>query len=85
VLFEKLCEMAHERNEATHAASTLEVDDVIDPADTRARLELCLKSVPVGRRRKRGAVLDAWRGMVSESGVLDNNSYAALREMMETW
>ena len=57
-LFDKLYAMAHARSHATNAASQLEVDDVIDPMDTRARLDLCLKGVAVGTAKKQ--VLDSW-------------------------
>ena len=57
-LFDKLCAIAHARQTATNAASQLEVDDVIDPMDTRARLDLCLKGVAVGTPKKQ--VLDSW-------------------------
>ncbi|PQM45454.1 Methylmalonyl-CoA carboxyltransferase 12S subunit [Mycobacterium talmoniae] len=35
-LFEKLVEAAYQRGKALHAATTFELDDVIDPADSRA-------------------------------------------------
>ena len=64
-MFENMCIAAYERNMVTNAASQLEVDDVIDPAQTRERLLLNLKGVPVenwreGRIRRGQEVLDSW-------------------------
>ena len=57
-LFDKLCAMAYAKSEATNAASQLEVDDVIDPMETRVRLDLFLKGVSVGKSNNQ--VLDSW-------------------------
>lgn len=35
-LFDKLVDAAYQRGKALHSATTFELDDVIDPADTRA-------------------------------------------------
>ncbi|GMI18946.1 hypothetical protein TeGR_g9727 [Tetraparma gracilis] len=58
-LFDKLCTVAHKRSAATNAASLLEVDDVIDPKDTRKRLVLCLEGVPISDGGGKGG-LDSW-------------------------
>jgi acetyl-CoA carboxylase carboxyltransferase component len=62
-LFEKLVAAVHARNGAVNAASNLEIDDVIDPAETRGRLALGLRGY-IGRKERRRTghknVLDSW-------------------------
>jgi len=43
-LFQTLCSAVYKQNSATNAASKLEIDDVIDPAESRSRLALHLKA-----------------------------------------
>ena len=61
-LFEKLVQQSYERGKATEAATQLEIDAVIDPADTRAVILRALASTPpveppAGRRRN---FVDTW-------------------------
>jgi acetyl-CoA carboxylase carboxyltransferase component len=60
--FDALVEEAYRRSKALNAAEIFELDDVIDPAATRARLVNVLGSVPepVARRGKKRPVVDAW-------------------------
>ena len=60
-MFKQLVAMAYERGKAVNMATHLEIDDVIDPLETRARLVRGLKSVPpVSPGRERRRVVDAW-------------------------
>jgi acetyl-CoA carboxylase carboxyltransferase component len=63
-LFQRLVAVAIERGQALNMASHLEVDEVIDPANTRAWLLRVLaasvlrtETVPLARRR---CFVDAW-------------------------
>jgi acetyl-CoA carboxylase carboxyltransferase component len=60
-LFDELVEQAYERGKALSAASIFEIDDVIDPADTRRWITATLSSAPVpeppGKRRPH---IDTW-------------------------
>lgn len=58
-LFEKLVGAMYEKGKALHAASQLEFDAVIDPADTRARILRGLNSYGPVQRGNRGFV-DTW-------------------------
>ena len=58
-LFEKLVGAMYEKGKALHAASQLEFDAVIDPADTRARILRGLNSYGPVKRGNRGFV-DTW-------------------------
>ncbi len=60
--FEEMVAKAYENGKAINVASFLELDDVIDPAETRAYLIRALKSAsPVGRASsKRRPFIDAW-------------------------
>jgi acetyl-CoA carboxylase carboxyltransferase component len=51
---------AYERGKAISMASYLELDGVIDPADTRAWITRGLQSVPVAPRRERRCTIDTW-------------------------
>jgi acetyl-CoA carboxylase carboxyltransferase component len=54
--------MAHERGKAINMASLLELDAVIDPADTRAWLARGLRSLPAATpgARPRRRFIDTW-------------------------
>jgi len=61
-LFERLVAHAYERGKALSMAANLEIDDVIDPAESRARVAALLSSLPprapsVGKRRP---FVDTW-------------------------
>jgi acetyl-CoA carboxylase carboxyltransferase component len=51
-LYEKLVALAYERGKAINLASYLEIDAVIDPAETRKWITVGLKAVPVERSDK---------------------------------
>jgi acetyl-CoA carboxylase carboxyltransferase component len=59
-LFDKLVAQAIERGRATNMASHLEIDDVIDPADTRRWLARGLSSVAARPLRERRGFIDTW-------------------------
>jgi acetyl-CoA carboxylase carboxyltransferase component len=59
--FEKMVERAYHHGKALHVAEYFEIDDVIDPADTRARVIHALESA--GSRERRGGsrpFVDTW-------------------------
>jgi len=60
-LYNKLVDQMYERGKAVNMASYLEIDAVIDPAETRTWLMRSLKSVPL-RDNQRGqhAYIDCW-------------------------
>jgi acetyl-CoA carboxylase carboxyltransferase component len=51
---------AHQRGKAINMASLLELDAVIDPAETRAWILRGLKSVPRPSREGRRRFIDTW-------------------------
>ena len=60
-VFEKMVERAYEHGKALHVAEYFEIDDVIDPADTRARLVHALAAS--GPQRRGGGhrpFVDTW-------------------------
>ena len=57
-LFDKLCAAVHARGAATTAASQLEVDDVVDPAETRDRIVAALAGYEPPPPKDGG--FDAW-------------------------
>ncbi|MEG3001516.1 MAG: carboxyl transferase domain-containing protein [Comamonas sp.] len=57
-LFQKLLDKAYAHGEAMHMAATLEIDAVIDPADTRAWLVRGLAGSQV--RESAGGFIDTW-------------------------
>lgn len=60
-LYEKLVALAYERGKAMNMASYLEIDAVIDPAETRKWITAGLKAVPVERSDKTGHdFVDTW-------------------------
>jgi acetyl/propionyl-CoA carboxylase alpha subunit/acetyl-CoA carboxylase carboxyltransferase component len=60
--FEEMVAAAYERGKALSAATLFEIDDVIDPADTRAWIMAGLRSVPpaAARSGKKRAFVDTW-------------------------
>jgi acetyl-CoA carboxylase carboxyltransferase component len=58
-LFAKLVAKSYANGEAMHLASTLEIDAVIDPAETRTWLAHGLASAKVGEAQGRGFI-DTW-------------------------
>lgn len=56
----RLVAFAMEHTAAVNAATVFEVDDVIDPADTRRLLSAVLASAPPGPRAGRKRVVDTW-------------------------
>jgi acetyl-CoA carboxylase carboxyltransferase component len=61
ILYDKLVAQLVERGKAIHMASYLEIDAVIDPADTRKWIMQGLKSIPAGGARGTGhAFVDPW-------------------------
>ena len=61
-LFEKLVAEMYERGKGINAASVLEFDTVIDPADTRDWIVAALEAAPPPptRETKKRAFLDSW-------------------------
>lgn len=59
-MFQQLVAMAYERGKATNMATHLEIDDVIDPLETRTRLAQGLAAVPLDPITDRRRVVDAW-------------------------
>ena len=61
-LFEKLVEKMYEEGRATETAANLEIDAVIDPADTRKVISIALTSAPKTKfsHRKRRNFVDVW-------------------------
>jgi acetyl-CoA carboxylase carboxyltransferase component len=60
-LEEQLIAGAYERGKALNVASVFEIDDVIDPADTRAVILAALRGHPTGAPGgKRRPFIDAW-------------------------
>jgi acetyl-CoA carboxylase carboxyltransferase component len=60
-LYNKLVALAYERGKAINMASYLEIDSVIDPADTRKWIMQGLRSVPAEHRPKiRHSFVDPW-------------------------
>ncbi len=59
-LFQRLLAAAVDRGEALNMASHLEIDDVIDPADTRAWLARVLTSACAAPLRPRRGFIDTW-------------------------
>jgi acetyl-CoA carboxylase carboxyltransferase component len=60
-LYEKLVALAYERGKALNMASYLEIDAVIDPADTRSWISEGLKAAPAGYTERIGHdFVDTW-------------------------
>jgi acetyl-CoA carboxylase carboxyltransferase component len=58
-LFERMVASAYEYGKALHAATVFELDDVIDPADTRRWITTALAAAPPPRERPRPWI-DTW-------------------------
>ncbi len=58
--FERLVAEAYERGKALSAASLFEIDDVIDPADTRERIVSALRALPAQEARSPARWIDTW-------------------------
>ncbi len=60
--FDRMVAESYERGKAISAASVLEIDTVIDPADTRGWIVAALEAAPAPRPRtgKKRAYVDAW-------------------------
>jgi acetyl-CoA carboxylase carboxyltransferase component len=60
--FRRRVDALYARGKATNVASVLEIDDVIDPSDTRRWILRGLKTAkpPLPRRGKKRAYVDAW-------------------------
>lgn len=60
-LFKKMVEQSYARGKAINMAAYLEIDDVIDPSDTRRWIIRGLRSLPVQERAgKRRTFVDTW-------------------------
>ncbi len=61
-LFQRMVEQAYERGKALNTAMHFEIDDVIDPADTRGRIMAALRSAPapLPREGKKRPCIDTW-------------------------
>ena len=58
--FRAMVDLAYERGQAINTASYLEIDAVIDPADTRAWIVRGLRSVPARDASPRRRFIDTW-------------------------
>ena len=60
--FEEMVAQAYERGKALSAATLFEIDDVIDPADTRSWVMAALRSLPPAKPRteKKRPFVDTW-------------------------
>ncbi|HTO40588.1 MAG TPA: hypothetical protein VL026_06395, partial [Rhizomicrobium sp.] len=59
-LFQKMVAQSYARGNAINMAAYLEIDDVIDPADTRRWIMRGLKSLPPETRVGRRRMVDTW-------------------------
>jgi acetyl-CoA carboxylase carboxyltransferase component len=61
-LYEKMVKAAYERGKAVNTASHFELDDVIDPMESRRWIMSCLRSVPTPSRSegKKRPCIDTW-------------------------
>jgi len=60
--FEEMVENAYERGKAINTATCFEIDDVIDPADSRHIIARTLRSIPppAPRTHKKRPCIDTW-------------------------
>ena len=59
-MFNEMVAQSYARGKAINMAAHLEIDDVIDPAETRRWIMRGLKSLPHERREKRRTFVDTW-------------------------
>jgi len=61
-LFQQMVATAYERSKAIHPASHFEIDDVIDPADSRRWIMAGMRSAPppLPRAQKKRPNIDTW-------------------------
>ena len=61
-LYQRMVAQAYERGKALNMAMAFEIDDVIDPAETRARIIAALDAAPAPARRdgKKRPCVDTW-------------------------
>ena len=59
-MFKEMVAQSYARGKAINMAAHLEIDDVIDPAETRRWIIRGLKSLPPERKRKRREFVDTW-------------------------
>ncbi len=59
-MFKEMVAQSYARGKAINMAAHLEIDDVVDPADTRRWIMRGLKSIPAGKREKRRVFVDTW-------------------------
>ena len=61
-LFEEMVERMYQHGKAVNTASTFEIDDVIDPVESRRWIVRALKSAPpvVSRQGKKRPNIDTW-------------------------
>ena len=59
-MFKEMVAQSYARGKAINMAAHLEIDDVIDPADTRRWIMRALKSLPAKRPPKRREFVDTW-------------------------
>jgi len=61
-LFQEMVQQSYERGKALNMALHFEIDDVIDPADTRGRVMAALRSAPppAPRTGKKRPCIDTW-------------------------
>ena len=62
IKFEEMVAQAYDRGKALSTATLFEIDDVIDPADTRSWVMSGLRSLPPTKRRtgKKRPCVDTW-------------------------
>lgn len=60
--FASMVELAYEHGKALNVATAYEIDDVIDPAESRRRIVEALRSAPpaVARSGKKRNCIDTW-------------------------
>ena len=61
-LFASMVELAYEHGKALHVATAYEIDDVIDPAESRRRIVEALRASPPppARTGKKRSCIDTW-------------------------
>ena len=59
-LYNKLVDEAYEKGKAINAASTMEIDEVIDPKETRERITLALENFNFNETKTNTNFIDSW-------------------------